>query len=376
MIRSNHTRVVALASAVTLLAGCGGGAGAIGSSTLPTQPTNAAKGTSATFIVKVPAKAGPSSSRRPHYITANVKSIDFTVSQPGNAALSFYTFYTLTPQSTYCTSSTSGLTCSLQVQAAPGADTFVVNLYDATEPGQGWVVATGSLVQTISAQTSNTISITTDGVPTFANLGLGNPYPATGSATSTPITLNIADPDGDIIIGSYDMPLALTDSDTSGATALSKTTLSQASDATGVVLNYTGAALANPATISLVSSSPVLRNVSPTLASGVYAPAGIGPIASPSTLYFSTASANAQTLTITGSPGSTGPFTVTEPFGGNGCGPGAFVTITGSSPTFTVTPNASTTSATAPTYLSSYGCQLAVTDSNNNTTYMGFIVGL
>ena len=165
--------------------------------------------------MKVPAKASSSSARRPHYLTANVKSIDFTVSQPGNAALGFYTFYALTPQSTYCTSSSSGLTCSLQVQAAPGADTFVVNLYDSVEPGQGFIVATGSLAQTISAQASNVISITTDGVPTLANIGLGNPYPATGNATSTPITLNIADPDGDITVGSYhDMPeIALTGSD-------------------------------------------------------------------------------------------------------------------------------------------------------------------
>jgi len=237
MTRSNTMRALALVSTVALLAGCGGGAGAGGSLGLPTQPVNNAKPASATFIVKIPAKASSSSTRRPHYITSNVKSIDFTVAQPGNAALGFYTFYTLTSQSNNCTTSASGLTCSLQVQAAPGTDTFTVNLYDATEPGQGFIVATGFVSATISAQSSNTITIITDGVPTLANIGLGNPYPSTGTATSTPVTLNIADADGDIIVGSYDMPLALTDSDTSGATTLSKTSLAQASDATGVTLN-------------------------------------------------------------------------------------------------------------------------------------------
>jgi len=97
-----------------------------------------------------------------------------------------------------------------------------------------------------------------------------------------------------------------------------------------------------------------------------FAPGGVGPLTSPTTMYFATASAAAQTLTVTG---STGPYTI------NGCG--GIVNVTGSSPTFTITPIGSTTSPTAPTYLSNYSpCQLSVTDSASNVTPVSVIVGL
>lgn len=377
MIRRNRMRFAALAAALGLLAGCGGGSNSPGSSALPVQAgqnTNA----SATFVVKIPAKAASgTNSKRPHYITANVKAIDFTVTQTANPAYSAYVFYALTPQSTYCTSGSSGLTCTLQVQAAPGSDTFVVNLYDGTEPGFSYIISTGYVIATIAAQQSNNISIVTDGVPTFAIAGLGNPFPPTGTAAPIPLMVFLTDGDGDLIVGSYDSSVQLSDSDMSGATTLSKTALNQASDTAGLTLAYTGAVLSSGATITVTSSNPLLtccyEYVNPTLATVALSPGGRGAQPSQQTFYFANTSAAAQTFMVTGANGGSGPFTVTTSGpGGNSCS--GIVNVTGTSPNFTVTPVASTTSTSVP-QLSPGSCYIGVSDSQGDMTAMGVIVG-
>lgn len=363
MKRSNRV-LFALVSAAAL-AGCGGAGGTLHTTVPIAKTPNAA---SATFVVKVPAKSSNPASRRPAYITSNVQAIDFTVTNPATPGASAYTFYPLTSKSSYCTSGSSGLTCTLAVVAPPGADTFVVNLYDAVESGQAYIIATGNVTATISAQQSNTVNIVTNGVPTFAVLGAEKPYPPGGTATTVPLDIQVTDPDGNIIVGSFDMPLTLANSDTSGATSLSKTTLNQTSDETGVTLNYSGSGTA-AASVTLNSTSPsyASRGGSPVLAATTVTPGGVGPAVAPAALDFAHANSAPQTLTVTGENGSTGPFSV------SGCG--GYVVISGTSPTFTITPVASTFSATSPAYLTPGPCQLTVTDSASNMTAVNVLVG-
>ncbi|HTX56959.1 MAG TPA: hypothetical protein VMD47_07625 [Candidatus Acidoferrales bacterium] len=325
--------------------------------------------------MKVPAKpASGSTTKHPHYITANVQGISFTVTQAANPSYSSFVFYALTPQSTYCTGTVStGLTCTLAVAAAPGSDTFVVDLYDGTEMYAAFVVATGNLTQTILAQTSNDISITTDGVPTAGIIGLANAFPATGSAATIALTIDVTDPDGDVIVGSYDQPVTLSDSDTSGGTSLSSTSLAGSSDTSGVTLSYNGATLTGPATITLTSNSPALASygLSPTLNTASFSPGSRGVNLAPSVLYFATASAAAQTLTATGADGGTAPFSVS-----NNCG--GIVSVSGSGPSFTVTPVAANTGLSQgyPAYYWTGGsCTLIVSDSEGDQSTIGVIVG-
>ena len=369
-----YVAVRALVLVAALLAdGCGGGSGVSSGGVIPQKSTGA--GASATFVVKVPAKAS-GSTKHPHYITANVASIDFTVTQTANPGVSYYVFYALNAHESYCSSSGSGLTCTLAVAAPPGNDTFVVNLYDVsngTSYGWAYVIATGNVTATISAQQSNTISITTDGVPTYGLIGLANNFPLSGSAATIPVTVNITDADGDIIVGSYDQAVALSDSDTSGATALSKTTLNGSSDANGITLSYSGATLSN-ATITLTSTSPslTLEGVPPTMGTATLVPGARGVNLSPSTLYFATATAAAQTLTASGANGGTAPFNV------NAGACNGYATVTGSGPSFTVTPQNPTTSLSqgVPQVYSIGGsCSLNVNDSQGDTTTIGVIIG-
>ncbi len=307
-------------------------------------------------MVKIPAKPS-SSSRRPHYITSSVSGIDFTVT-PGN----YYVFYTLMPQATYCSSGPSGLTCTLNVPSPPGSDTFAVNLYDNTEPGLSYVVSTGKVTQTISPQASNVINVITDAIPTFVTLGISSPYPTAAVAAAVPLTLNISDPDGNIIIGSFGEPIAMATTDTTGAITFSKTALNQSSDATGLTLNYNGA----PIGVSYASAVPTSTGnslaIPPPSSGGMpFQPGFAGPVAAPALLYFAHATSAAQTVTITGANGSTAPFTLSTtaaPYGS--CG--GYATVSGSSPTFTVTPNAATFAT--PSYNSIGNCYLTATDSN------------
>ncbi|HET9030306.1 MAG TPA: hypothetical protein VFN49_09015 [Candidatus Aquilonibacter sp.] len=362
-------RIITRAAALTvsvLLAACGG-AGSGGTS--PAIPGKTASSATATFVVKVPAKASVTSSKRAAYITSNVKGIDFTSISTSNSTLSTYVFYALTPSSSYCTGSVSaGLTCTLPVSAPPGQDSITVNLYDAVEPGQAYILSTGSITQTINDQQSNTVNITTNGVPTFGFLSSTAPYPPVGTATAVPLSLELTDPDGNIIVGSFDMPVTVSDSDTTGATTLSKTSLNQMSDVNGLSLNYNGVAIP-AANLTVSSTSPALAGrVSPTLTTFTVAPGGSGPVASPAVLYFANPQAAAQTVTLSESNGSSGTYAMT-----NGCG--SFANVTGSGSTYTIAPVASTFSATAPLYYTYGLCTILFSDQNSGSVAVGVFIG-
>ncbi len=367
-------RFAAFSAACALLTACGGGAGVStpSSNLTPTSP-NGSQSARATFVVKVPAKANSPSSRRPAYITSNVQGIDFTVTQTGQYAPA-YVFYALTPQSTYCSSSSSGLTCNLQVDAPPGNDTFVVKLYDSTKTGTAYVVATGNVTATIAAQQSNTISVTTDGVPAFATVGISNPYPASGTAQTIPLTVQATDADGNIIVGSFDQPIVLATTDTTGAITFSKSSLSQPSDLNGLTLIYNGATMASHQSVYVVSTSgtlggtPANIQTDPQLSAKMPFYAGFaGAIASPGALYFAHPNSAPQTITVAGANGSIGPFTTDT-----ACS--AYVTITGTSPNFTVTPAATTFDPAIPAFAMGH-CEFNVYDHGGNSTPVSVIVG-
>lgn len=72
-----------------------------------------------------------------------------------------------------------------------------------------------------------------------------------GVAGVFPLKVTVKDQNGKVIEGAYPAPITLSDSDTSGATTLSTTTLDNSG--TTVTLNYTGKALSSPTTITATS---------------------------------------------------------------------------------------------------------------------------
>lgn len=356
---------IALLAAGALLTACGGGSGS-GRALPPSTPANSQqRNGTATFVVTIPPKRTTASlQRKPQYLTANVQGIEFSVWQkyappaaPGGTTLSpdaGYAFFPLSANSSYCSAPPlGGLVCTLPVPALAGNDTFVVNTYDQPGTFVGALVSTGSVTANIAANQNNTINIITSGIPTFFADAIDNAFP------SSPITQQIhfmaLDVDANVIVGPFDAPVQVSDSDASGATSLSATSLNSSADAGALMLNYTGGPVpGGTASITFTSTSQLAAyntglSYSDTLH---FAPQNAGVISTPSFLQFVSPHDNSQSITLSG--GTAAPYVAdTNPdsyndsgftIGSNvvqtnfasGCQ--GIVTVSGSSPTYTVSP--------------------------------------
>lgn len=243
-------------AAAAILAACSGGGGAL----TPSARTPVRNG-SAAFTITVPPQVNAGTRRAPKYISPNSQSISIAVS--GEA---LNTVANLTPGSPDCSSGTStstkrtpaggsaGLTCTIDVTAPIGTDTFTLKIYSGTN-GTGQVLATASVTKSITDKTP--ITVTMNGVSASVTIALGNASPLVGQSAAIPVTVTALDPSGAVILspGTYDTPIALTDSDASGHTSLS--TNSVAGPGASVTLNYDGSAAVTSAVISAQSTSEI-----------------------------------------------------------------------------------------------------------------------
>jgi virginiamycin B lyase len=141
--------------------------------------------------------------------------------------------------------------CSGQIAAPIGSDTFAMILYDARNAA-GHVLSTGTLTQTIVQNQANSVNVTLDGVVAALQVGLDPATVNAGTPATVAVTVNALDADGNVIVGpgvyvsvsGSPLTVYLSDSDTSGATTLSKTSFG--APTTGITLSYNGAAIANP----------------------------------------------------------------------------------------------------------------------------------
>jgi hypothetical protein len=210
-----------IAGAAFVLAACGHGA-----HTVP--------GAGSTIAVRLVLPNAPASSaaRRPAFIAPSVRSGTFAVNG-GTPQVA-----QLVAGAPGCATTTSGVTCIVTVQAPLGPDTFAVALYDGAN-ASGALLGTGSTTVTISG-TNTTVGITIGGVVAAVRLTLANPVPAGGTPATLPLTVTALDADGNIILADpYATPIALSDSDTSGATQLSTATVTSPAQAVTVSFNGT-----------------------------------------------------------------------------------------------------------------------------------------
>jgi hypothetical protein len=346
----------ALALAGMALTACGGG----GSTSSPLPAATTAPLThdvaTATFVVKIPPKLKSSSARTPKYLTANIQGIEFDVSQTVGTTTTDAgsVFYAIGPSQTYCTTPVGGgLTCTLAVNARPGHDTFSVTTFD--QPNSVYdadVISTGWVEADISAQSSNTVNIVTSGTPTAFIMSVDDAFPKV--AGTQPVHLLALDADMDIIAGPYDSPVILTNDDGTGATTLSATSVANSTDAGNLTLAWNGSVIPAWVTLRAKSTSPlVFYNSDRMQGRALLNPTYGGVNASPSYLVFANSSAAAQTITLSAASPAAAPFTADTNMDGfnnfgfivnntenatfiHGCA--GVVTVTGTSPTFTVTP--------------------------------------
>ncbi|HEV2740596.1 MAG TPA: hypothetical protein VGU66_18695 [Candidatus Elarobacter sp.] len=243
-------------AALALLCGCGGGGGGGAAVRVPppvVTPTPATGPASVDFTILVP-RATSAFRRRPAYVSTLTQSVRLTVNG-GTPVVA-----NVTSGSPNCTDGASGRSCTVHAQAAAGAATIVVQLYGQPD-GQGPILSQGTTSANLSAGTSNPISLTLNGVVARIVLALGTPAPPQGTAATIPLTVTAYDAAGAAIVGDpFASPITLTDSDTSGATSISKTVIAAPSDAANLTVSYSGAAIGSAtfgATASGVSSGSV-----------------------------------------------------------------------------------------------------------------------
>jgi hypothetical protein len=195
---------------------------------------------SVTLTIRVPAGASSASavSRRPLYVSPNTQSVAIAVNGGTPAIVN------IAPTAPNCTVGAGALTCTATVSAPVGTDTFAETTYSAPNAG-GSVLSSGTTSAAIIAGRANTVSLTLNGVIAALSLGLSNSRPPQGTAATIALTVNFTDASGASIIGSdpFTTPVTLTDSDTSGATTLSKTTLKSPADAAALTIAYSGGVL-------------------------------------------------------------------------------------------------------------------------------------
>ncbi len=252
-----------------LLSACSGvatspsGAGGGGSS-LPPQQTLAPT----SFVFARPAQTA---SRRPAYITANIASVAIALDSVNGSA----------PPSGLTTTVTSNITltaCPCTVagpSVPPGSDTFTVTAYDAAG-GSGNVVSVATATYTIAVGAANSNTITLNGVPkSFSFSGLPTATAGTAFAAQA-FTVTVKDADGNTILGTYQNPVTIANSDASGATTIA--TAGSDSPPAGELLGsadtvsiaYTGLAI-TPATITASATGATgSTTFAPTLQPIVY----------------------------------------------------------------------------------------------------------
>jgi hypothetical protein len=182
-----------------VLAGCGGGGGAV-----PHTGGGSSQGAlaNATLRIVIPEKTTTNGVRRPAYISPSTTQLAWTLDGASQSTVP------LTPGSAGCTGSGSTLTCTVNFYVAPGLHTFSFTLQDASNKP---LSAATNVSSTLVAGQANTLSVTLGGIAqsfsltssnsNFATPSSGSGYTVFGNAAMT-LAINTVDADGNIIVGS------------------------------------------------------------------------------------------------------------------------------------------------------------------------------
>ena len=223
---------------------------------------DAAGGRTATseLVLRVRIPRRKTAHRSARYISAGTKSLAMSFTGPK----SFKIAIDLTPADPRC--SGSPLVCTITFDIAAGSYTVAAGAYneapvDGAIPAGAHELATAAGIRLkVKTGIGNTLSLTLDGVPfsilveSFAPADEGSGFLDKG------FSVTVSDADGYTIVGKYETPVVLTDSDTTGVTAVTtggsdnppaRTLLSSGDTA---ALSYSGQAIV-PARITATSGS-------------------------------------------------------------------------------------------------------------------------
>jgi virginiamycin B lyase len=221
---------------------------------VPVEAKRHKRGT-ANVVIRIPRKKKSGRRMHPAYVSASTQSM--VIANVGQANQTF----NLTPSSSGCSSTggTGYLTCSETAYFPSGQQILTITLYDQ-ENGQGNQLSTATTLVNIATGGVTPIPITLDGVVATATVLLNGSAAVSQPAampTSIPISVEAYDADNNLIVspGSYSSPITLADSDTSGGTSLSSSTIE--TPGTNATLQYTGASISSATITPVVGGTPL-----------------------------------------------------------------------------------------------------------------------
>ncbi len=170
----------------------------------------------------------PSQSIKPQYFSPATATMSIVINGVTHT-------FSISPNSPNCSVSGGNIACAVDTPAQNGPLTFTVQTFDGT----GAVLSAVSGNATISGFT--TIPLALQGVWRTATARLSNAHPTWGTPTNITVNVSAYDASSRLIVGPepYSSPVPLYDSDTSGATQLSTTTVTSPTQT--VTLSYNGA---------------------------------------------------------------------------------------------------------------------------------------
>ncbi len=254
--------------ALLCAAGCGGGGSSHAAPVpLPNATSSPTKNTTGSgnvsFSFTIPRrKRGSTHGRRPSFISPGAVSVGVTI----NGAQT--TTSDLGVNAPGCVANgTTEIDCTVSAQAPNGNDSFDVKLYDAAGGG-GHLLSEGTASTWVDG-TPQQIPVIMN--PYVASVQLALPQPPAGDCgvgqldTSQPLPLTVSayDASGALITppGTFQNPITLTNSDSSGAATLSQTTVADATAAP--TLTFTGIDYTIPVTISAVANGVAAAQITP-----------------------------------------------------------------------------------------------------------------
>jgi virginiamycin B lyase len=251
-----YVRGAVLSAVVFALSSCGGGHGS--SSTVPARLAATAKQVPVAISITVPSASASARKRRPAYISSATQSAVANVTPAGGPA---------TRTVVTCVASQ----CVGTVPAAIGVDTFAVSLTDQPD-GTGNTLSAGQTTATIIEGQANAVWLTFNGVIASLQVSFDQANPPVNASATVTVLVKAFDAGGKTIIGpgTYDNPIVLSNSDTSGATSLSATTINAPGDSPPTIA-YNGAWIGGE-TASAIITARVPANAAVAIANGEIVP--------------------------------------------------------------------------------------------------------
>ncbi|HTV73259.1 MAG TPA: hypothetical protein VME66_06120 [Candidatus Acidoferrales bacterium] len=272
--------------AASALAACGGGTGTTTPPTASPAPGVSAKATTVPTSPPTPAQSGApttgtaqftiadpletpagisfaGSRRRPQYFSPGTDAIEIVINGTSNLQM-------LSSTSPNCTTTSGTINCVIDIPEPDGPITYTARTLIQTYDGSFETLSQASGTATISGTT--TIPLALQGVWQTAVATLASPNPLMGAPATLTVNVSAYDAAGALIVGPepYSSPIPLFDSDTSGATSLSATSVTGPSQT--VTLAYDGTSYVN-AVVSAVSPAPPAPETTGTFGPSILVPA-------------------------------------------------------------------------------------------------------